>query len=77
MPHTILFYSVVEKTYNTNNAINFFLYIMSGQRFRTDLVKLFRCNGNKPPLDGSASVTLSTVTSSVPLKIDANKVLSS
>ena len=63
-----LSYSVVEKTYNTNNAINFFLYIMSGQKFRTDLVKLFRYKCHKPPLDGSASVTLSTVTSSIPSK---------
>ena len=29
-----------EKTFYTNNAINFFLYVMSGQKFRTDLTKL-------------------------------------
>ena len=32
-----------EKTYFTNNGINFFLYVMSGQKFRNDLVKLFKC----------------------------------
>ena len=72
-----LFYSVVEKTYNTNNAINFFLYIMSGQKFRTDLVKLFIFKCLNPPPGGSASVTVNPVTSSVPVKMDANKVLSS
>ena len=36
-----LFYNVGHKTYYTNYGINFFLYIMSGQKFRTDLVKLF------------------------------------
>ena len=32
-----------EKTYFTNNGINFFLYVMSGQKFRNDWVKLFKC----------------------------------
>ena len=42
-----LFYSIGEKTFFTNNGINFFLYVMSGQKFRTDLVKLFKCNKTK------------------------------
>ena len=37
-------YQVGEKIYYTNYAINFFLYVISGQKFRADLVKLFRCN---------------------------------
>ena len=37
-----LFYNVMHKMYYTNNAINFFLYVISGQKFRMDLVKLFR-----------------------------------
>ena len=41
-----LFYHIAQKMFSTNNAINFFLYVMSGQRFRDDLVKLFKCNGN-------------------------------
>ena len=39
-----LFYNIGEKTFYTNNGINFFLYVMSGQKFRNDLMKLFRCN---------------------------------
>ena len=36
-----LFYQIGEKTLYTNHAINFFLYVMSGQKFRTDLKNLF------------------------------------
>ena len=36
-----LFYQISEKTYYTNHGINFFLYVMSGQKFRTDLRNLF------------------------------------
>ena len=49
-----LFYSISEKTWYTNNGINFFLYIMSGTKFRKDFLQLFgRCckkqenNGDK------------------------------
>ena len=38
-----LFYHVSQKILLTNNGVNFFLYITSGQRFRTDLLKLFQC----------------------------------
>ena len=38
-----IFYHVAKKTLFTNNGINFFFYVMSGQKFRTDLLKLFRC----------------------------------
>ena len=36
-----LFYQFVTKANYTNHAINFFLYVMSGQKFRTDLKNLF------------------------------------
>ena len=36
-----LFYHVGEKAYYTNHGINFFLYVISGQKFRTDLRNLF------------------------------------
>ena len=36
-----LFYHISEKLYYTNHGINFFLYVMSGQKFRKDLIKLF------------------------------------
>ena len=34
-----LFTNVAEKSYYTNNGINFFLYVMSGKKFRADLMK--------------------------------------
>ena len=39
----ILFFHVTHKLYNTNNAINFFLYCISGQKFRCG-------DFNRPPL---------------------------
>ena len=39
-----LFYQVMHKMYYTNNAINFFLYVISGRKFRRDLVNLFKWN---------------------------------
>ena len=33
--------SIGEKLYYTNFGINFYLYVMSGRKFRSDLVKLF------------------------------------
>ena len=57
-----LFYNVGEKVYYINNGINFFLYVMSGQKFRTDLVRLFTCKAFKNPPD---SVELNTITSTI------------
>ena len=37
-----LFYNIGEKTYYTNSGINFFFYVMSGQKFRTDFMNLFK-----------------------------------
>ena len=42
-----LFFSVGQKALYTNHAINFFLYVMSGQKFRTDLIGLFKCKNSK------------------------------
>ena len=36
-----LFHQIGEKAYFTNNGINFYLYVISGQKFRTDLKNLF------------------------------------
>ena len=41
-----LFYNIMHKMFYTNNGINFFLYVVSGSKFRTDLVNLFRCKKN-------------------------------
>ena len=40
-------YEIVIKLYFTNNAINFFLYVISGQKFRNDLINLFKWNKEK------------------------------
>ena len=37
-----LFYNVAQKLRFTNHGINFFFYVISGKRFRTDLIKLFK-----------------------------------
>ena len=37
-----LFYNVAQKLRLTNHGINFFFYVISGERFRTDLIKLFK-----------------------------------
>ena len=55
-----LFYHVAQKTLFTNNGINFFFYVMSGQKFRTDLFKLFRCckenaNGKMPTISSDTN----------------------
>lgn len=38
-----LFYSISNKMYHTNYAINFILYCIGGSKFREDLRNLFRC----------------------------------
>ena len=38
-----LFYNVAQKAHFTSNGINFFLYVISGGKFREDLVKLLKC----------------------------------
>ena len=37
-----LFISIGKKTFYTNFGINFYLYVISGSKFRSDLVKLFQ-----------------------------------
>ena len=42
----LFFYHVSHKLYFTNNGINFFLYCISGQKFRKDLKEIV--SSNKP-----------------------------
>ena len=42
-----LSYNVAQKLNYTNHGINFFLYVMSGHRFRSNLMNLFRRNKEK------------------------------
>ena len=58
-----LFYQVGQKTFYTNYGINFYLYVISGQKFRADLVKLFKCNDVlRSSHVGSVSSQINTVT---------------
>ena len=40
-----LLLGIVGNMHNTNSGINFFLYVLSGRKFRADLLKLFKCHG--------------------------------
>ena len=56
-----LFYHVSEKLYLTNHGVNFFLYVLSGHKFRSDLKKLFHRQRNEEPMM-PMSASVSTVT---------------
>ena len=69
-----LFYIVGTHLFNTNYGINFFLYVISGHKFRSDLLRLFNCK-KSPVRKGSSYVatSVSTVQTSEPwtnLEID-------
>ena len=53
-----LFYQVAAKANYTNHGVNFFLYVISGQKFRTDLKSLF--SAKKRMNNGSITSTLSS-----------------
>ena len=50
-----LFWNVSHKLYTTNHGINFFLYVISGKKFRADLLKLFERNKNKRNLSSDST----------------------
>ena len=54
-----LFYQIGEKTFYTNHGVNFFLYVVSGQKFRQELVNLFKF---KKPNSSEGTTSNSTVT---------------
>ena len=58
-----LFYNCAQKMQYTNNGINFFLYVISGQKFRTDLRNLFSCFNQRTGNKGSLSTQSETITS--------------
>ena len=57
-----LFYNIAQKLYYTNHGINFFLYVLSGQKFRSDLVKLFLKEKRPGPLLSLSAPTETTKT---------------
>ena len=67
----ILFMSIGQKTFYTNFGINFYLYVISGSKFRSDLLKLFqnlcpycckeRAQSEQTSLSTSSSVNMAAI----------------
>ena len=52
----LLVAQVTGKLYPTNSGINFFLYCISGKKFRNDLKEILRCSSaSKSPVTGNKS----------------------
>ena len=58
-----LFYNVAQKAHYTNHGINFFLYVLSGSKFRTDLIKLFKSKAKTARENHVVSNITSNITS--------------
>ncbi len=56
-------YNFSNKSYMTNNAINFYLYCITGSKFRRDLVKLFQCDKSSTSSDSYDTTNLSVISS--------------
>ena len=54
-----LFYNIMHKMFYTNNGINFFLYVISGKKFRNEVLHLFKCKSNGDVISKS-SIEFST-----------------
>ena len=59
----VLFYQISQKLYNTNNAINFFLYCISGEKFRNNLKDILFC-ARKVDHHKSVTTSISSIDSS-------------
>ncbi len=58
-----LLQQIAQKTYVTNNGINFFLYVLSGSKFRKDVLMLFgccKCSEGRPKERGLSRTTTDT-----------------
>ena len=62
-----LFFSIGQKTYYTNFGINFYLYVISGQKFRSDLIRLLKsmCCSCRTDLGLNLRSSSDTVSSSI------------
>ena len=56
-----LFFQIGDKSFYTNHGVNFFLYVMSGQKFRTDLRNIFICKEQNK--DKGEVMTMNTISS--------------
>ena len=59
---TMLVFQITHKLYHTNNGINFFLYCVSGRKFRNDLKQILHCTRGSSSGSGSCSDNSSKVT---------------
>ena len=72
-----LSFQVAQKTFFTNNCINFFFYVMSGRKFRTDLIDLFRCGSkNRQKLSDSLGNSMMSQTNCMSLTENDVKISS-
>ena len=56
-----LFVHVSNKMFVTNYSINFFLYVISGKKFRSDMLKLIFCSKRAANINGEGSSTNASV----------------
>ena len=61
-----IFYHFAQKGHFTNYGINFFLYVISGQKFRSDLINLFRRHRGRQMITSTLNVSTITTASSLP-----------
>ena len=62
-----LFFSIGQKTYYTNFGINFYLHVISGQKFRSDLIRLLKsmCCSCRTDLGLNLRSSSDTISSSI------------
>ncbi len=60
----VLSYNICQKLFFTNNAVNFFLYCVSGRKFRTDLKSVFCEQAKTPESDSSREASQTALPSS-------------
>ena len=59
-----LFYNVGQKLYYLNYGINFIFYVLSGQKFRTDLLNLFKKQRSQTNHTGIQNTVLTSISDS-------------
>ncbi len=60
---SVMIYHLSAKLYFTNSGVNFFLYCISGQKFRSDLKELLGCCEGKGEQKGKSAVSCTTLSS--------------
>ena len=53
-----LFLQVARNVHYTNCGVNFFLYVMSGHKFRNDLLRLFKFKRDKSNTDSTTNISM-------------------